>query len=202
MRRFRLGVFVAVLLAIAIGLWAYTRKGAIAPSGGLYFPGRHELAVESFRQGDPRWREDQLGWTDGTMGAEGCAVTSAAMVLNFYGVKTDPQQLNWYLGAYGGYTDQGWLYWESAADLAPDRVRHVYEDLPSYWLIDSNLLRGNPVIVRLRFPGGGTHFVVIAGKQGFDYLIRDPGAGASKGMYPLKEITTKIEALRFYHKLR
>ncbi len=47
----------------------------------------------------------------------------------------------------------------------PDRVRHVYEDPPSYQLIDSNLARGNPVIVRVRFSSGVTHFVVIAGKQ-------------------------------------
>lgn len=124
------------------------------------------------------------------------------MVLNFYGVKTDPQQLNWYLSANAGYTNEGWLYWERAADLAPNRVRHVYEDLPSYFLIDWNLAKGNPVIVRLRFPSGMTHFVVIAGKNGFDYLICDPGSGASKGCYPLKELGTKIEALRFYCKLQ
>ena len=83
--------------------------------------------------------------------------------------------------------------------LAPDRVRHAYEDLPSYFLIDSNLYRGNPVIVRLKLASGWTHFVVIMGKQGFDYLIRDPSsAGLRKGVYPLREIGSNIEALRFY----
>jgi hypothetical protein len=74
----------------------------------------------------------------------------------------------------------------------------VYEDLPSYQLIDSNISRGNPVIVRVRLRGGVTHFVVIAGKDGFDYLIRDPGGGAAKGLYPLRELGSDIEALRFY----
>jgi len=74
----------------------------------------------------------------------------------------------------------------------------VYEDLRSYQLIDSNISRGNPVIVRVRLPGGVTHFVVIAGKDGFDYLVRDPGAGAAKGLYPLRELGSDIEALRFY----
>jgi len=46
--------------------------------------------------------------------------------------------------------------------------------------------------------GGVTHFVVIAGKDGFDYLVRDPGAGAAKGLYPLRELGSDIEALRFY----
>ena len=55
-----------------------------------------------------------------------------------------------------------------------------------------------PPIVRVRLPGGVTHFVVIAGKDGFDYLVRDPGAGAAKGLYPLRELGSEIEALRFY----
>jgi hypothetical protein len=43
-----------------------------------------------------------------------------------------------------------------------------------------------------------THFVVIAGKDGFDYLVRDPGGGAAKGLYALRELGSDIEALRFY----
>jgi hypothetical protein len=77
----------------------------------------------------------------------------------------------------------------------------VYEDLPTYYEIDSNIAAGNPVIVRLRLPSGITHFVVLAGKDGYDYLVRDPGAGASKGLYPLREFGSKIEALRYYRKI-
>ncbi len=76
----------------------------------------------------------------------------------------------------------------------------AYEDLPSYWEIDRQLMAGNPVIARLHFPGGGMHFVVIAGKRGFDYLIRDPGAGWNKGLYPLREITPRIDGLRYYER--
>jgi hypothetical protein len=57
------------------------------------------------------------------------------------------------------------------------------------------------VIIRLRLPGGVTHFVVIIGKRGFHYLIQDPGSGGEQGVYPLDELTGKIEALRFYEKL-
>ena len=135
---------------------------------------------------------------NGTLGGEGCAVAAAAMVFKFYGIDVDPQQLNWFLTATGGFTEQGWLYWDRAAWFAPDRVRHVYEDLPSYQLIDSNIAHGNPVIVRVRLGSGITHFVVIAGKDGFDYLVRDPGAGSAKGLYPLRELGSDIEALRFY----
>ena len=202
----RLGlVLVLFVLAAVTGIYLdWIWKRPLSPRGGVYYSERMELAVPSFRQGDERWHADALGGVpeNGTLGSAGCAVAAAAMVFHFYGIDTDPQQLNWYLTAVDGYTEQGWIYWERAAWWAPDRVRHVYEDLPSYHLIDSNLARGNPVIVRVRYPSGITHFVVIAGKQGFDYLVRDPGKGATKGYYPLRELGSDIEALRFYEPLR
>lgn len=201
-RFFLLLVFVLVVGATGVYIdWHWAR--ALSPRGGRPFFHRLELAVPSLRQGDERWRADSLGGVpaNGTLGSAGCAVASAAMIFQFYGIATDPQQLNWFLTATDGYTRQGWLYWDRAAWWAPNRVRHTYEDLPSYHLIDSNLARGNPVIVRVRFPSGTTHFVVIAGKDGFDYLVRDPGAGAAKGYYPLRELGSDIEALRFYERL-
>jgi hypothetical protein len=187
-------------LAIYID-WHWRRP--IAPWGGRYFFHRLTLAVPSFRQGDEKWCDDPLGGVpdNGTIGGEGCAVAAAAMVFKFYGVNVDPQELNWFLTSVGGYTDRGWIYWDRAAWYAPDRVLYAYENLPSYHLIDSNLARGNPVIVRVRLRNGITHFVVIAGKDGFDYLIRDPGAGAAKGLYPLRQLNSNIEALRFYQPL-
>jgi len=195
-----IGLFAGIGAVVALTLdWSAKRK--ISPSGGLYFVRRVEVAVPQFRQGDPQWRDEHLGATDGTLGAEGCAVASAAMVLKSYGIDTDPQRLNNFLNSHDGYVGSGWLVWEKAAEISGGRVEKAYEDLPSYWLIDTNLLRGNPVIVRIRFPSGTTHFVVICGKDGFDYLIRDPGAGWKKGAYPLREIAHEIEALRFYQKL-
>jgi len=39
---------------------------------------------------------------------------------------------------------------------------------------------------------------VSPSKDGFDYLVRDPGAGSAKGLYPLRELGSDIEGLRFY----
>jgi len=179
---------------------AWNELGPCEPSGGLYFPRRVALDVPSLRQNDPRWGKDLLGPTNATLGAEGCAVSSAAMIMAFYGVDTDPQRLNQFLNEHEGYTPQGWIYWEKAAELSPEHVRKAYEDLPSYHLIDRNLMQGNPVIVRLNLPGGSSHFVVIAGKKGYDYLIQDPGSGAGRGLYPLKDLGSKIYGLRFYER--
>jgi len=200
-RRLLFVVAFLVLLSAVLGVyidWTWKRK--LSPRGGRYFFHRVELAVPSFRQSDEKWGDDPLGGVEanGTLGGEGCAVAAAAMVFQSYGIAIDPQQLNWFLTATDGYTENGWLYWDRAAWFAPDRVRHAYEDLPSYQLIDSNIARGNPVIVRVRLQSGVTHFVVIAGKDGFDYLVRDPGAGAAKGFYPLRDLGSDIEALRFY----
>lgn len=194
----------AVLLLLGGGVFLgvlYLHKGSLSPSGGMYFFSRKEIPVPQYFQGDPRWSEDLLGPTEGTLGAEGCAVASAAMVLKSYGIDTDPGTLNRFLTANAGYTPEGWLYWEKVAEVAPTQAKHVYEDAASYYLIDSNLRRGNPVIVRLRYPNGITHFMVVVGKDGFDYLVRDPGQGGKKGVYPLKEFGSRIEALRFYQKL-
>lgn len=200
-KRWVFAAALVVALVLAGTAMNLTWKRKLPPSGGLYFFKRVALAVPQFRQGDARWRGDLLGETDGTLGAQGCAVSSAAMTLSFYGIDTDPQRLNQYLTTHGGYEGAGWLRWEKAAEFTPDCVEKAYEDLPSFWLLDENILRGDPSIIRLRFPSGLTHFVVIVGKQGFDYLIRDPGAGASRGVYPLRELTQEIEALRFYRRI-
>ncbi len=173
----------------------------IASSGGLYFFDKLALNVPRYAQADPRWGDQLLAFGPTTVGEEGCAISSAAMVLAFYGFNIDPGKLNQFLQSRSGYTPQGWLYWEKAAEFPPGSARKLYEDLPSYFLIDSNLLRGNPLIVRLHLPSGITHFVVIVGKRGFNYLIQDPGSGGAAGVYPLRNLAPRIEALRFYEKL-
>jgi hypothetical protein len=193
-----------VLLLLVCGLFAFAwhrwdRRGHIEPSGGLFFPWKVVLKVPSFAQADPRWGRDRLASTPNTLAAEGCAVTSAAMVLASYGIKLDPGRLNAFLTQTGGYTERGWIHWEAAAAYEPGKVRHAYEDLPSYRLIDWNLLKGNPVVVRVRPPGRGTHFVLVVGKAGFDYIAQDPGSGGRQ--LPLREFASPVEALRFYERL-
>ena len=204
-RRLYLWIVAAVLLLgllVCGGLvWGLVAKRVIASSGGLYFVRSVALDVPAFRQADPRWHNDPLGDTKDTLGQTGCAVTSAAMVLKSYGADTDPQRLNAYLTAHQGYEGSGYIIWEKAAELGQGGIEKAYEDLPSYWRIDRQLMKRNPVIVRIHLPGGGMHFVVIAGKRGFDYLIMDPGAGWNRGLYPLREITPRIDGLRYYRRI-
>ena len=145
-----------LLVGLALVAWGgwwtveWIRRGPVASSGGLYFLGYHELYIPQFRQADARWGTTLLGSTPATFAAEGCAVSSAAMVLASYGMDVDPGRLNAFLTKRpGGYTPEGWIYWEKAAEFDfafTERLLPHYEDLPSYFLIDRNLLAGNPVI--------------------------------------------------------
>jgi hypothetical protein len=194
---------VAVLLLTAWGVyWALPRQ--LSTSGGLYFPGRQLIEGPHFLQGDPRWAKESLGNTPDSLRNVGCAVASAAMALGSYGIPTDPGTLNAFLKkTEGGYTPEGWIYWEKAAEINPSKTHELlphYEDLPSFFLMDWNLMRGTPLIARVRYPSGITHFVLVCGKEGFDYLVRDPGEGGAAGITRLSDFPGPVEALRFYRK--
>ena len=194
-----LAALVVLLVFAGASLWWWPHQ--IGACGGIPVPGEIMISVPQFFQGDPRWANDPLGDTPGTLGGEGCAVASASMLLSHYGMDVDPGHLNVFLKQHNGYEGAGWLRWESAAEFTPGLIEKAYEDLPSYALIDWNLLKGNPVIVRLRLPSGITHFVVIVGKRGFDYLIRDPSSYGEGKIYPLSSLGVPIEALRYYRRL-
>lgn len=195
------GVGMCVLALLAALWWwrIWDAKAALPARGGLYFVRTALVPVPVFAQADPRWGGEKLGPTPATLGAEGCALTCAAMALAGYGMDVDPPRLNRFLNENGGYTERGWIYWEVAALYEEGVVRHAYEDLPSYRLMDWNLMAGNPVIVRVRRPGRGTHFVLVVGKRGFEYLVQDPGAGGR--LVGLSTFESPIEALRFYKRL-
>ena len=194
----------SLLVVAAAALWTagWMIKRPLDPSGGLYVFGKISLPGPHFLQDDPAWAQDKLGPTSESLAGAGCAVASAAMVLASYGADTDPGRLNAFLKKTPrGYTPAGWLYWETAAEVAPSlsaRLLPHYENAPSYFLIDWNLLHGNPVIIRLRYRSGVPHFMVVCGKRGWDYLVRDPGSGGKNGVYPLKDFGGPIEAIRFY----
>jgi hypothetical protein len=192
------GLLVAAILWFGVPFY-FGWKHVIGSSGGRYFVHRVLIPVPEFSQEDPRWDMELLGPTFDTIGQTGCAITSAAMVLSAYGVDTDPGRLNDFLNANAGYTANGWVFWEKAAAAAPGgQVEKAYEDLPSYALIDDNLLHGNPVIIRVTLHNGTTHFLVVVGKQGWKYLVEDPARPPDFGVYPLKRLVPHIDALRYF----
>jgi hypothetical protein len=160
----------------------------ISSTGGQYFKDRVEIAVPSFAQDDRRWSRVRLGRSTDTLGIEGCAVTSAAMVARFYGVRTDPKRLNAFLTRTGGLDGDGLISWDHVPSVAPKVLALAYNGAASYKLIDRSLRAGNPLIAVVPLRDGAVHFVVIVGKEGLSYLIRDPSS-ASRWAYPLRQRT-------------
>jgi len=137
----------------------------------------------------------------GTLYWFGCAISSFAMVLNYYGVNaadstltyssyfprdTNPRDLSEWLGDHGGCTE-GDLHWRidmdggysNSASRAIRQIEHLrFEngiDATQVYTIKVALEHGNPVIASVRTDAGEVHFVVITGIKGNTYYINDPG---------------------------
>lgn len=149
-----------------------------------------EIEVPWFGQLDDAWGDEGLGDSRSISIADnGCALTSTAMVLNFYGVKTDPRKLNKWLLENNGY-DRGWdddsgeylgkvrMIWDAVTSGHKEVSlfrRYDFTALPAdLYLIRGYLDGGIPVIAEVLRPGGIPHFVVLTGYSGDDFLIRDP----------------------------
>ena len=158
------------------------------------------LDVKLWGQGGSwSWAWDQLGECPGTyMRDYGCAVTSIAMVFKYYGVETDPGELNEWLnksGIYESGCEMGDKSWSTAAELPK-----LFEWIPmlEYWgpfyneaaydgskgpkvspeeffeKIRMEINDGNPVIVNVK-RSGVLHFFVITGySEDGTYFINDP----------------------------
>lgn len=176
------------------------RPGSIASSGGHFFAKLCQLPVADFEQDDPRWAQEYLGPTNETLGDEGCTLTSVVMVLNYYGIKSDPSVLNRFLSTHDGYDSEGLLAFDRVEEYAPHRIELAYQGVPSYDTIDRHLLAGHPVIVQLTLFDGGRHFVVVMGKKGFDYLVRDPAADPQDSIVLLKSLSPRIDQQFVYLK--
>jgi len=159
------------------------------------------LNVPLLSQNDPQWRNEQLGTCRGTYlgypnpankanAAAGCAVTSLAMVYNYYHPGyTDPGKLNVALRIKGGYAgtypDLCLLYWSKLNSIGVNAPNVRYQDyLPSerendfFANIDRELANGDPVIACVRCSLTDMHFVAIVGKDRLgNYIINDPWGG-------------------------
>ena len=142
-----------------------------------------------YNQRDQAWGNMDLSGTRDRLAADGCLVTSMAMVLTHYGytdvtpvtINSNPANFS----AVGGLM----LYTTYVDGTAAERLRKTPITTQT---IDTILATGNPAIVGI-YAYGGTHFVVlVSGKKG-SYLMRDPYIANGKDIsftahYSLKNI--------------
>ncbi|AKM83619.1 hypothetical protein A2422_01975 [Candidatus Woesebacteria bacterium RIFOXYC1_FULL_31_51] len=135
------------------------------------------LDVPNLKQYEGGWQNDFYGHTNKTIKDYGCALTSASMVLKFFGHNIDPRELNtWLKDQNDGYIRNNLVNW-----LAISRYTKLHESISSPTLeylrssfeankILNNLQNNLPTIVKV--PG---HFVVTKSQTETSFGINDPG---------------------------
>ena len=133
-------------------------------------------------QQDPLWKKDILGFGDpeDTIGYLGCALTSVAMLLSGHGYSETPKSLNKKLKNVNGFVSAA-IRWGSVSQVYPNvmvRSNISCTTTPApLELINTAIAAGQPAIVQVdSSPADGiqTHWVVVYGKKGDDYLMLDP----------------------------
>jgi peptidase C39-like protein len=139
--------------------------------------GATPCAMPVLSQNDPRWRNGVMLPYGDSIGGDGCALTSTAMILNYFGARLTPDQLSQCLG-----TGAEPLVWARAAACADGRVRGGDLGEFKWQRLDSILAGGRPAIVGMYGGQVGSHFVVVTsggGDVADRYHIVDPWNGSS-----------------------
>ncbi len=147
-------------------------------------------------QKDKRWENDALGFGTGqydTIGWNGCALTSTAMLLSGYGFLITPQDLNNKLKSVNGFAGSG-IKWQ-AVPTVYQQVKLVGNPYGtpgvSFDQINASLQAGRPVIVRVDTKPSedpnkpDDHYVLVYSRNGDgDYLMLDPYPSQISGIKP------------------
>lgn len=141
------------------------------------------------KQYDPKWKDVTYDsadvWSPGksTIERYGCAVTSAAMILQNYGHSVTPESLNSWLIENDGYVGDGLLNWSAVTKWAKeshesnsDAKKLEYKRYAfTTEKLDEELTATRPAILKLKNnENGGTHFVVVTNKDQSVYKMSDP----------------------------
>lgn len=135
------------------------------------------LSVPSLKQYSAPWESKIYDHTKNTIHEFGCALTSAAMVLQYHGHIVLPDTLNnWLNNQSDGYIRNGLINW-----LAVSRYTKMHDSNSSPTLeykrldptnqnLDNELNNNRPAILK-----ENGHFIVATGKTNDSYTINDPG---------------------------
>jgi hypothetical protein len=171
----------------------------IASTGGKDLHLRLPDGGKTHLQKDKRWAQDQLGTSTGTLGSHGCLVASVAMACSNLGVELTPKELNERLKKADGFLPQGWVVWNAIPRVTDNLLAADYHPASSHKVMDAALEHGAYPVVKYFLLGVIQHWCVIVGKEGLEYLARDP-LRDDKEPVKLSELTAKIYAVRVIRK--
>ncbi len=188
-----------VLLAV-VAFWYLRGRNSppISASGGIAFTNFPALVTPHYLQRDPQWKDDTIRSGE-TLAKVGCTVSSLAMALESFGVSFTPGTLNAALKTDGGYTRRGWLVWSAVEKISGGKASVRALDKPTHADLDAALLARQPVLAKVFIDKIIPHWVLVSGKDGTNYLMRDP-LDDTKSLQPLASYGSEIYGVRVVEK--
>jgi hypothetical protein len=148
-----------------------------------------------YLQRDSRWVAEKIGGSGKTLGTVGCTVCCLSMALAQYGVERSPAELNRELKKVEGFNDKGWVRWAAIQAVTGGKVRAEVLSRPTHRDIQEALAAGNPVLVKVAPGSMIQHWVLLVGRDGREYLMKDP-LDDGKKVKALSSLGSDILAVR------
>lgn len=155
--------------------------------------------IPYYLQHDPKWGSQTIGGSQESMAAVGCTITCVAMGLSALGHPVDPSQVCDQLKNRNGFTERGYLIWSKVGEITNGKIQIGIPEV-SHAVIDGELTKRRPVIVKILLAPTIPHWVLIVGKEGQEYLAMDP-LNDDKRLVKLSELSDSIEAVRVFRQL-
>lgn len=154
-----------------------------------------------YLQRDARWASDPIGGSGKPLQRVGCAICCLSMALAEYGIHRTPGQLNDDLKQINGYNEKGWVYWSAIEQATGGKADVERANHPTLRDIERALSLGQPVLVKVAPAGMLQHWVLLTGRDGREFLMKDP-LDETKSLKPLSSLGSEILAVRIVKKGR
>jgi peptidoglycan hydrolase CwlO-like protein len=140
-----------------------------------------------YSQKDSRWGNKRIGNSKTLMKDYGCAVTAVSMVFRKNGASIDPGKM-----ASQKIYSYDLIKWPVTWSPSISLISSTSHGNIKWSTVDSEIKKGNPVIVYIKRSRGGGHYVVITGKDKKDYIVHDPYFGANLYLSTSKSLVGKL----------
>lgn len=195
-------ILLATILALAAWWFLPSRRAEVrlAPISQTTVS-RSAFAVEPFiLQRDCRWATVKIGGSGESIKSVGCTLCCLSMAMGHHGIEITPPELNQKLIGVDGYTYRGWVKWDAIRQISNERVKIELPANPTHQDIETALANGDPVLVKVPLRSGIQHWVLLVGREGNEYLMKDP-LGDGKNLRNLSSLGGDILAVRIVKKI-
>ena len=167
---------ICVLLIAIIALSIYAGMVYYIKSIGIKLVPSQNYPVtitKYYRQNDSQWSEDTIGTTAQKMRSTGCLISSVSTAISNLNIPITPKEFNNKLTQNNGFQGAD-LIWYKINESIP-KVNYRYSRIFSSRTIENDLKKGLLPIVNVKYHKTGvTHWVLIVGAEGGEFLICDP----------------------------